>query len=83
METFPARLRLTIHHEAHEGHEERRTGLEKRSDPSTEFILSEAEGLRTGYNMILSSFALFESFVVEYSGSLARFESRLNETNPE
>jgi hypothetical protein len=46
-----------IHHEAHEGHEERTTGLEKRPD----------------FNMIFSSFVLFVSFVVVYSLSNAEF----------
>ena len=41
-------LSFFIHHEAHEGHEERTTGLKKRPD----FI------------MIFSSFVLFVSFVV-------------------
>ena len=49
---------FSIHHEgAHEGHEERTTGLEKRPD----------------FNMILSSFVLFVSFVVVYSVSNAEF----------
>ena len=39
---------FSIHHEAHEGHEERTTGLEKQSDS----------------NMLFSSFVLFVSFVV-------------------
>ncbi len=56
---------FSIHHEAHEGHEERTTGLEKRPD----------------FNMIFSSFVLFAclspgrqvSFVVVYSVSNAEF----------
>ena len=43
---------LTLHHEAHEGHEERKTELEKRPD----------------FDMFFSSFVLFVSFVVAYSG---------------
>ena len=43
---------LSLHHEAHEGHEERTTGLEKRPD----------------FDMFFSSFVLFVSFVVAYSG---------------
>ena len=43
---------FSIHHEAHEGHEERTTGLEKQPD----FI------------MLFSSFVLFVSFVVVYFG---------------
>ncbi len=39
---------FSIHHEAHKGHEERTTGLEKQPD----------------INMLLSSFMLFVSFVV-------------------
>jgi hypothetical protein len=43
----------SIHHEgAREGHEERRTGLEKRPN----------------INMFFSAFVLFVSFVVVYSG---------------
>jgi len=42
---------FSIHHEAHEGHEERTSGLEKRPD----------------FNMSFSSFVLFVSFVVAYS----------------
>ena len=43
---------FSIHHEAHEGREEQTTGLEKRPD----------------FNMLLSSFVLFVSFVVVYFG---------------
>jgi hypothetical protein len=43
---------VSIHHEAHEGHEERTTGLEKQPD----------------FNMLFSSFVLFVSFVVVYFG---------------
>ncbi len=43
---------VSIHHEAHEGHEERTTGLEKQQD----------------FNMQFSSFVLFVSFVVAYFG---------------
>ena len=47
---------FSIYHEAHEGHEERTTGLEKRPD----------------FNMFFSSFVLFvSSFVVVYSISNA------------
>ena len=41
-----------IHHEGHEGHEDRTTGLEKQPD----------------FNMLFSSFVLFVSFVVVYFG---------------
>jgi len=43
---------FAIHHEAHEGHEERTTRLEKQPD----------------FNMLFSSFVLFVSFVVMYFG---------------
>jgi len=43
---------FSIHHEAHKGHEERTTGLEKRSY----------------FNRLFSSFVLFVSFVVVYFG---------------
>ena len=43
---------FSIHHEAHKGHEERTTGLEKQPD----------------LNMLFSSFVLFVSFVVVYFG---------------
>jgi hypothetical protein len=43
---------FSIHHEAHEGHEERTAGLEKRPN----------------FNMFFSSFVLFVSFVVVYTG---------------
>jgi len=43
---------FSIHHEAHKGHEERTTGLKKQPD----------------FNMLLSSFVLFVSFVVVYFG---------------
>jgi len=43
---------FSIHHEAHEGHEERTTGLAKQPD----------------FNMLFSSFVLFVSFVVVYFG---------------
>ena len=43
---------FSIHHEAHEGHEERAIGLEKQPD----------------FNMLFSSFVLFVSFVVVYFG---------------
>jgi len=43
---------FSIHHEAHKGHEERTTGLEKQPD----------------FNMLFSSFVLFVSFVVVYFG---------------
>ena len=55
MDLFGAQLRF--HHEAHEGHEEQTTGLEKRPD----------------FNMIFFSFVLFVSFVVVYSVSNAEF----------
>jgi len=42
----------SIHHEAHEGHEVRTTGLGKQPD----------------FNMLFSSFVLFVSFVVVYFG---------------
>jgi len=43
---------FSIHHEAHKGHEERTTGLEKQPN----------------FNMLFSSFVLFVSFVVVYFG---------------
>ncbi len=43
---------LSFHHETHEGHEERTTGLEKRP----------------AFTPFFSSFVLFLSFVVAYSG---------------
>jgi predicted TIM-barrel fold metal-dependent hydrolase len=43
---------FSIHHEVHEGHEERTTGLEKQPD----------------FSMLFSSFVLFVSFVVVYFG---------------
>jgi hypothetical protein len=43
---------FSIHHEAREGHEERRTGLEKRPN----------------FNIFFSAFVLFVSFVVVYTG---------------
>ncbi len=43
---------FSIHHEAHKGHEERTTGLEKQPD----------------FNMLFSSFVFFVSFVVVYFG---------------
>jgi len=43
---------FSIHHEAHKGHEERTTGLEKQPD----------------FKMLFSSFVLFVSFVVVYFG---------------
>jgi len=45
----PLKLSISIHHEAHEGHEERTSGLEKGPD----------------FNMIFSFFVLFVSFVVK------------------
>src|ERR1700693_4624762 len=44
---------FSVHHEAHEGHKERTSGLENRPD----------------FNIYFSSFVLFVSFVVAYSGS--------------
>jgi len=43
---------FSIHHEAHKGHEEQTTGLEKQPD----------------FSMLFSSFVLFVSFVVVYFG---------------
>ncbi|MFQ5683057.1 MAG: hypothetical protein ACE5HC_07265 [Candidatus Binatia bacterium] len=43
---------FSIHHEEHEGHEERTTGLEKRP----------------GFKRLLPPFVLFMSFVVVYFG---------------
>jgi len=43
---------VSIHHEAHKGHEERTTGLEEQPD----------------FNMLFSSFVFFVSFVVVYFG---------------
>ncbi|MFQ5682925.1 MAG: hypothetical protein ACE5HC_06595 [Candidatus Binatia bacterium] len=43
---------FSIHHEAHQGHEERTTGLEEQPD----------------FKRLLSSFVLFVSFVVVYFG---------------
>jgi len=57
MDIIGAQPGFSIHHEAHEGHEERITGLEKRPD----------------FNMIFSSFVLFVFFVVVYSVSNAEF----------
>jgi hypothetical protein len=48
---------FSIHHEAHEEHDERTTGLEEQPD----------------FNMIFSSFVLFACFVMIYSVSNAEF----------